>query len=148
MRMKKKALLTPVCVCVLIASVALGLNQQVGAKTVSGPLTLKQTVRVLLANRDVSLKGNESCGSVKDPADKTVGDYLATMFSRLGDDQISWRSTVASRPIGVVASKQWQVRLSLYGLDAADNYDTGVSFRYNAKTATMIPGSFECSGTS
>jgi hypothetical protein len=146
--MKKKALLTSVCICFLVGSVALGFNQPVGAKTASGPLTLRQTVRVLLANQAVLLKGNDSCGSVKDPADTTVGDYLATMFSRLGDDQVSWRSEVTFRPIGVAARKQWQVRLSLYGLDAADNYDTGVSFRYNAKTATMIPGSFQCSGTS
>ena len=47
-----------------------------------------------------------------------------------------------------IMNQQWHVRLSLYGLDAADSYDTGVSFRYNAKTATMIPGSFQCSCTS
>jgi hypothetical protein len=128
--------------------VAPGLEGQVAATPTPKPLTAKQTLRVLLANRDVSLNGNASCLSVISPGDKTVGDYLATMFSRLAEDQITWRSEVTFREIGAVKQKKWQVRLSLYGSDAADTYDTGVTFGYNAKNMAMIPGSFQCSGTS
>jgi hypothetical protein len=132
----------------LAAWVMSGLDQQVAAKSTFEPLTSKQTLRVLLTNRDVSLKGNESCRSVISPGDKTVGDYLATMFSRLAEDQITWRSEMTFRQIGMVTQRKWLVRLSLYGSDAADNYDTGVTFGYNARSGAMIPGSFQCSGTS
>jgi hypothetical protein len=131
----------------LMLWVVSGLDGQVAAKPIREPLTAKQTLRVLLANRDVSLNGNVSCRSVISPGDKTVGDYLATMFSRLAEDRITWRSEVTFREIGAVKEKKWQVRLSLYGSDAADNYDTGVTFGYNAKTMAMISGSFQCSGT-
>jgi hypothetical protein len=125
---------------------AIGQSPSTAAK--AAPLTERETLRVLVANRDVSLKNNESCQSVKNPADKTVGDYLATMFARLAEGATTWRSEVTFRRIGVATDKQWQIRLSLYGSDAGENYDTGVSFVYNLKRAKMMPGSFQCSGTS
>ncbi len=111
------------------------------------PLTGREIIRVLLANKDVSLSGIASCDSVKDPADKTTGDYVATVFSRLAEPGITWRMEPTFRRLGSAEQKRWRIRLSLQGSDAGDVFDTGVTFDYDEKTAKLIKGSFQCSGT-
>ena len=121
-----------------------------GAKPVptpAQPLSSREAIRVLLVNKDVPLRGIESCQSVKDPADLTVGDYTATIFSRLAETSISWNMALTFRSLGNASRKLWHVRLSLQGSDAGEVFDTGVMFDYDEKAAKLVKGSFKCSGT-
>jgi hypothetical protein len=111
------------------------------------PLTSRAIIRVLLANKDIPLRGIASCESVKHPGDKTTGDYVATVFSRLAEPGILWRTESTFRRLGSSEQKRWRIRLSLLGTEAGEVFDTGVTFDYDEKTAKLIKGSFQCSGT-
>ena len=114
------------------------------AKAKPIPPTPKQAIRLLLANGAISLVGNASCASVKQPGDNNLADYLSSVLATQTDPTILWRTEVKS----ILVKNRWQVDVRFFGKDPSDVYDMGIRFVTNTAKSTIDPKSISCIGTS
>jgi hypothetical protein len=119
-----------------------GVHAAVKAKPI--PPTAKQAIRLLLDNGSISLAGNASCKSVKQPGDNNLGDYLSSVLATQTDPTILWRTEVTT----VLVKDRWQVDVRFRGKDQSDVYDMGLRFVTNVTKSTIDPKSISCIGTS
>jgi hypothetical protein len=114
------------------------------AATKPKPPTAKQALRILVGSGNVSIVGNASCETVKQPGDKTLADYLSTVMAAQTDETIRWQTKVKT----AMKKGRWQVDIEFLGEDPSDVYDKGIRFTLNPDGRTIASGSVFCTGTS
>jgi hypothetical protein len=128
----------------LLLLVGCGQTDRALAAAKPKPPTTKEALRILIGNASISIVGNTSCETVKQPGDETLADYLSTVMAAQTDPTIRWRTEVTTK----LVKGLWQVDVNFLGEDASDVYDMGIRFVTNPDRQTITPGSVRCIGTS
>lgn len=112
------------------------------------PPTGKDVIDAAIASGSVPLSVSPTCAHAgTDPADATIGRYLAGFLSELSSpSKKNWIETSVAPGRSAAGDEVSVCRLTLRHEDGDDRWGWGVQFQVRTRDGAVLPDSFTCLG--